>query len=86
MFAGNVLVHPTMKQPSPSTETQLDDEQRATIMTNLFSRFLKDESGATAIEYGLTAVLIGIALIAATTSVGTKMSSTFAFVAAQLNT
>jgi pilus assembly protein Flp/PilA len=33
-------------------------------MTN-FSRFLKDESGATAIEYGLIAALVGVAIIAA---------------------
>ncbi|MGO9429164.1 Flp family type IVb pilin [Rhodoblastus sp.] len=52
----------------------------------LVSRFINDESGGTAIEYGLTASLIGIALITAATSVGTKMSATFAFVAAQLNT
>jgi pilus assembly protein Flp/PilA len=55
-------------------------------MTDFLIRLLKDESGATAIEYGLTAALIGIALIAAVSSVGSKMSATFGFVAAQLNT
>lgn len=33
-------------------------------MTNLFSRFLKDESGATAIEYGLIAAIVGVGIIA----------------------
>ncbi len=32
-------------------------------MTNLFSRFVRDESGATAIEYGLIAALIAVAII-----------------------
>lgn len=44
---------------------------------NLFSRFLKDESGATAIEYGLIAALISTAIIAAVTTVGTNLSGTF---------
>ena len=39
-------------------------------MTMIFSRFVKDESGATAIEYGLIASLISIAAIAAFTTVG----------------
>ena len=55
-------------------------------MTTIFSRFVKDESGATAIEYGLIASLISIAVIAAFTRVGTKLSTTFNYVAAQLNT
>jgi pilus assembly protein Flp/PilA len=32
-------------------------------MTNIFSRFLKDESGATAIEYGLIAAIVGVGII-----------------------
>jgi pilus assembly protein Flp/PilA len=58
----------------------------STVMTNFFSRFVKDESGATAIEYGLIASLISVAAIAAFTAVGTKLSATFNFVAGQLNT
>jgi pilus assembly protein Flp/PilA len=46
-------------------------------MTNLFSRFVRDESGATAIEYGLIAALIAVVVIGAVTAVGTKLSSTF---------
>jgi pilus assembly protein Flp/PilA len=46
-------------------------------MKNLFSRFVKDESGATAIEYGLIAALIGVGIIAAATSLGSTLSSTF---------
>jgi pilus assembly protein Flp/PilA len=37
-------------------------------MKNLFARFVKDESGATAIEYGLIAALIGVGVIVAATA------------------
>jgi pilus assembly protein Flp/PilA len=46
-------------------------------MTNLFNRFLKDESGATAIEYGLIAALIALAIIGGATLVGTSLSEKF---------
>jgi pilus assembly protein Flp/PilA len=50
-------------------------------MTNLFSRFVRDESGATAIEYGLIAALIAVVVIGAVTTVGTKLNTTFGSVA-----
>jgi pilus assembly protein Flp/PilA len=46
-------------------------------MKNLVSRFIKDESGATAIEYGLIAAGIAIAIITAVNGVGTKLSGKF---------
>ena len=46
-------------------------------MKNVFNRFAADESGATAIEYGLIAALIAVAAIAAMQSVGTKLGTTF---------
>ena len=46
-------------------------------MTNLFSRFVRDESGATAIEYGLIAALIAVVIIGAVTSVGSSLNTTF---------
>jgi len=46
-------------------------------MTKFFSRFAKDESGATAIEYGLIAALIALVLVAALTTLGTDLSGTF---------
>ena len=46
-------------------------------MKNLVSRFVKDESGATAIEYGLIAAGIAIAIITAVNGVGTKLSGKF---------
>jgi pilus assembly protein Flp/PilA len=49
-----------------------------------FSAFLKDESGASAIEYGLLAALIAIAALVAMNAVGTTLSQTFSTVAASL--
>jgi pilus assembly protein Flp/PilA len=51
-------------------------------MQNLFARFLKDQSGATAIEYGLIAAGIAVVIIAAVQSVGTNLNKTFGSVAA----
>ncbi len=53
-------------------------------MQNLISRFVRDESGATAIEYGLIAALISVVIITAVTLVGTKLSGTFQSVAGSL--
>ena len=46
-------------------------------MSKLFARFVKDESGVTAIEYGLIAALIAVAIIGAVQMVGTDVSDTF---------
>ena len=46
-------------------------------MQGLFARFGKDESGATAIEYGLIAALIAVAAITAMTSLGQNLENTF---------
>lgn len=43
----------------------------------MLKRFLKNEDGATAIEYGLIAALIGVAIIVAVTAVGTNLNATF---------
>jgi len=51
---------------------------------NLFVRFARDNSGATAIEYGLIAALIAVVIITAVTSVGTNLSTTFTTVAGKL--
>jgi len=48
------------------------------------SRFLKDESGATAIEYGLIAALISVVIITGATAIGTSLNSTFGNVSNKL--
>ncbi|MEO0797849.1 MAG: Flp family type IVb pilin [Pseudomonadota bacterium] len=51
---------------------------------NFFARFAKDESGATAIEYGLVASLIAVAIITAATNVGSGVVNTFDTVSTEL--
>ncbi len=54
-------------------------------MKSLFSRFAKDESGATAIEYGLIAAIVGIGIIATLGQLRTGLSTTFNTVAGNLS-
>jgi len=56
----------------------------ATQMNNLFVRFVKNGSGATAIEYGLIAAGISVAIIAVVNGLGTKLNATFTSVSSQL--
>ena len=51
---------------------------------SIVKNFLRNESGATAIEYGLIASLIAVAAITAMTAVGTGLTSTFSNVSAKL--
>ena len=53
-------------------------------MNNLFSRFVRDESGATAIEYGLIAALIAVVIITVLTNIGTGLNATLGSVSAKL--
>jgi pilus assembly protein Flp/PilA len=53
-------------------------------MKNLFVRFVKDNSGATAIEYGLIAAGISVAIIAVVNGLGTKLTTTFSNVTSQM--
>ncbi|WP_099865976.1 Flp family type IVb pilin [Pararhizobium haloflavum] len=46
-------------------------------MKTLFARFMKDESGATAIEYGLIAALISVAIIGGATTLGGSLNTQF---------
>jgi len=50
---------------------------RIIITYAILSRFARDESGATAIEYGLIAGLIAVVIITAVSTVGTKLTNTF---------
>lgn len=55
-------------------------------MTKFISRFAKDESGATAIEYGLIAALIAVALITVLTTMSGSLKDTFTKVSTELDT
>jgi pilus assembly protein Flp/PilA len=53
-------------------------------MSNIFARFLKDESGATAIEYGLIAALIAVAIIGGASAIGNNIGIKFNNIAGEL--
>ena len=53
-------------------------------MQNLFVRFMKDTSGATAIEYGLIAAGISVAIIAVVNGLGTDLNTKFTSISTQL--
>ena len=53
-------------------------------MRKILLNFGKDESGATAIEYGLIAALIAVVIITGVTAVGTNLSTTFTSLSTQL--
>ncbi|MBO3758597.1 Flp family type IVb pilin [Ciceribacter sp. L1K23] len=55
-------------------------------MSKIFARFLKDESGATAIEYGLIAALISVALITGATTLGDSLDETFQAISTEMST
>jgi pilus assembly protein Flp/PilA len=68
------------------TEVLYQQRSGAKIMKNLLARFAKDESGATAIEYGLIAALISVAVIGAATVIGQRINARLGEVATGLST
>ena len=57
---------------------------RMTVMKNINQGFIRDQSGVTAMEYGLIASLIAVAIIAAVTLTGTDLTEMFNNIAADL--
>lgn len=55
-------------------------------MTNLLKKFIREEDGATAIEYGLIAALIAVAIVAVLLTLGPQLSTTFQKVTDTLTT
>jgi pilus assembly protein Flp/PilA len=53
-------------------------------MSRFFTRFLRNDAAATAIEYGLIAALIALVTIAMVTSVGTKLKTTFSTISTSI--
>jgi pilus assembly protein Flp/PilA len=54
-------------------------------MKSFVARFLKNESGATAVEYGLIAALIGVVIIAGATTLGTNLNAKFGTIASSVS-
>lgn len=64
---------------------QKQDDVCKEFRMNIIARFANDESGATAIEYGLIAALIAVGIIAAATTLGGSLSALFNRVSVKLN-
>jgi pilus assembly protein Flp/PilA len=65
----------------PKSRRQAPLPDREKTMHFLFRHFIKDQSGVTAIEYGLIAALVAVVIIGAVTALGTSVQSTFNTVA-----
>lgn len=70
----------TSSQPHKASHNLIEE----IVMLQMFKDFAKDESGATAIEYGLIAALVSIAAITAMGAVGTELTNTFNTVSTEL--
>ena len=68
-----------------STNEAVTDDVCKEPKMNTVARFVRDESGATAIEYGLIAALIAVGIIAAATTLGNSLSSLFGRISNRLN-
>jgi pilus assembly protein Flp/PilA len=69
-------IYPALLALKPSCACKFYSELEATVK-RLFAKFLADESGATAIEYGLIAAGISIAIIVAVNGLGTTLNEKF---------
>jgi pilus assembly protein Flp/PilA len=72
---GTAGAHPGFREPQPRSEP---------AMKSIIKSFFKDESGATAIEYGLIAAGIAIAIITAVNGLGDKLSTNFVSISTSL--
>jgi pilus assembly protein Flp/PilA len=72
------------EQAASNLLRRLPADGRESSMTKFVSRFMKDESGATAIEYGLIAALVAVAIASVLPLLGDKLKNTFGNVANQL--
>jgi pilus assembly protein Flp/PilA len=68
----------------PFSGARVRVSSRSRLMKALVTKFIKDEDGATAIEYGLIAALIAVAIITAVRAVGTELSNTFSTIESNL--
>jgi pilus assembly protein Flp/PilA len=66
----------TVSAASPSKQGHIGGA-RSRDMKSIFTRFAKDESGATAIEYGLIAALVSVVIIGVLSTIGTRLEKKF---------
>lgn len=73
-----------MVRPLPGIRSGSQVSVQGIPMKNLFTRFARDDSAATAIEYGLIAAGISVAIIAVVNGIGTNLNASFHAVSTQL--
>ncbi len=85
-FIGTVSHGPRESGANPALWTSSDSHVwiKELPMKNLFVRFVKDNSGATAIEYGLIAAGISVAIIAVVNGLGSTLNTKFTSISTQL--
>jgi pilus assembly protein Flp/PilA len=86
-FSITVFDESSIEEVKPATTRRLYKRPVSTeepIMTTLVLRFLAEDTGATAIEYGLIAAGIAVAIIATVQALGTNLNSTFSTVSTSL--
>jgi pilus assembly protein Flp/PilA len=71
------IVRETKPPPPRYTRAGRGSRQELSLMTTSFIRFAGDESGVTAMEYGLIAGLISIGIVTAVTTIGTTIATNF---------
>ena len=78
------LAVPLVRRPATATADHIEEIEGELQMRKLIVNFVKDQSGATAIEYGLIAAGISVAIIVAVNGLGTNLNGTFSNINTQL--
>jgi pilus assembly protein Flp/PilA len=80
----SALIGTNPDQPDERRLNSVISTQSGDSSMSLISRFLRDEAGATAIEYGLIAAGISVAIIATVATLGSKLNDTFTTISGKL--
>ena len=83
------MAYDLLRRPGPEDVNIFCDlpnrpSKRAETVNQVVTRFLKNEDGASAIEYALVASLIAVAIIGSVSAIGTKLSALYADIAAKI--
>jgi pilus assembly protein Flp/PilA len=83
---GSHEVNNRRTKPAPAGAERKQQSKQVLTMTNLVKRFANDETGATAIEYGLIAAGISVAIVTVVMTLGSQLQTTFSNISSQLAT
>jgi pilus assembly protein Flp/PilA len=80
------VINPINASETAAVYEHHGNAMKGTEMRDLLTGFAKDESGATAIEYGLIAAALGTGIIVAVNTLGSQLKATFSNLSSQLAT